>query len=369
MAARGRRAAPAGAATLASAAAGVLLAATAAAHEVGLSRGTYAIEGERVTTEIVVSQREIVGVVPELDADHDGRITDAEITPARPALQKGLVDRIEVRSNDAGCPGVLAEVHLAAEDGFVWRATYTCAAPVARARLDFYLLDDLSHGHRHIARSSSGVQIVETVMSRTQRTLELSADRSAASAPVKKAPPSLFVLGVERALTGYEHLVFLFGLLIVGGSRRSLLWIVASFTLACSIGLWLAALGAWAPRPAILGPAIALSIAYVGVESCFAKSAEKRWRIALPFGLVHGFGLAGALGEGALPKVGAPAGLFLFNAGVELGHLGFLAAVLPVLVLARKQPWFEKYGVRAASAAVALAGLAWLVVRLFTGRP
>jgi hydrogenase/urease accessory protein HupE len=337
----------------------------ALAHEVGLSRGTYAIEGDRVTAEIVMSRREVSSVVDGLDADHDGDLTAAELSAARGAIQKAVVDRIAVQSDGAACAGALTEASLAEQDGLVLRAAFTCPAPIARAKLDFPLMDDLSHGHRHIARSSGGAQVVETVVSRGQRSFEVSAQGGAAPPPPKKDRLALLGMGVEHILTGYDHLVFLLGLVLVGGRWRSLLWVVTAFTIAHSITLGLAALGVWTPRPTIIEPAIALSIAYVGVENFFVKNAEKRWRITFPFGLVHGFGFAGALREVALPKAEVPEALFLFNAGVELGQLGVLAIVLPGLALLRKKPWFEKYGVRAVSAAIVAAGLIWFVARAF----
>lgn len=341
------------------------LAGLARAHEVGLSRGTYVVEGERVTAEIVLSRREVASIVPAVDADRDGSVTASELDAARPALKKGIVDRILVRSGDAPCPGVVVEARLAEEDGLDLRAAFTCSAVISQAHVELPLLDDLANGHRHIARAATGVQVTETVLSRAQRGFDIGAPSGGAVPPPKRDRFSMLVLGVEHILTGYDHLLFLFGLVLVGGRWRSLLWVVTAFTLAHSITLGLAALGVWTPKPSIIEPLIALSIAYVGVENFFVKNAEKRWRITFPFGLIHGFGFAGALREVALPRADVPAALFLFNAGVELGQIGVLAIVLPLLAVLRKQPWFEKVGVRVASAAIVVAGLVWFFTRVF----
>ncbi|MEZ4315336.1 MAG: HupE/UreJ family protein [Polyangiaceae bacterium] len=345
------------------------LAGTAIAHEVGLSRGTYSAAGDHLTAELVLSRKETASVVPGLDADADGKLSPAELTAASASLKTSLVDRIHVTSAGSPCPGALDEATLSEEDGLSVRATYTCPAPVASATIDLALLDDLAFGHRHIARTAAGTHVTEAVMSRSHRTLEV-----VASSPGGPPPPpkhdylAMLGLGVEHILTGYDHLVFLLGLVLVGGRWRSLLWVVTAFTLAHSITLAMAALGVWAPRPSIIEPAIALSIAYVGVENFFVKDAEKRWRITFPFGLIHGFGFAGALQEVALPKADVPAALFLFNAGVELGQVAVLAVVLPVLALARKRPWFEKRGVQVGSALIVVAGLAWFFTRVFGGK-
>ena len=171
-------------------------------------------------------------------------------------------------------------------------------------------------------------------------------------------------LGVEHILTGYDHLVFLLGLILVGGSLRSLVGVVSAFTIAHSITLALAATGVLAPSPRFIEPLIALSIAYVGVENLFVKDASRRWRITFPFGLIHGFGFAGALREIGLPAGQVPVALVSFNLGVELGQLGVLALALPMVLAARRAPQFGDRGVKVVSSTIALAGVVLFVVRI-----
>jgi hydrogenase/urease accessory protein HupE len=175
-------------------------------------------------------------------------------------------------------------------------------------------------------------------------------------------------LGVEHILTGADHLVFLLGLILVGGRLRSLVGVVSAFTLAHSITLALATLSIFAPSPRLVEPAIALSIAYVGVENLFVKDASKRWRITFPFGLIHGFGFAAALREIALPRAQIPIALVSFNLGVEIGQLGVLAIALPLTVAARNAPWFGDRGVKLLSLAIAIGGAALFVERLVAYR-
>src|SRR5690606_7734829 len=108
--------------------------------------------------------------------------------------------------------------------------------------------------------------------------------------------------------------------------------------------------------PRLVEPAIALSIVYVGIENFFVRDASKRWRITFPFGLIHGFGFAGALEEVALPRAQIPGALLFFNLGVEVGQLAVLAVVLPMIFWLRERDWFEPRAVRVVSGAVALAG-------------
>jgi hydrogenase/urease accessory protein HupE len=174
----------------------------------------------------------------------------------------------------------------------------------------------------------------------------------------------LFRLGVQHILLGYDHLIFLLGLLLIGGRLRPLLVMVTAFTVAHSITLGLAALGVWAPSPRMVEPAIALSIAYVGVENWFVHDAARRWLITFPFGLIHGFGFAGALREISLPSSELPLALAAFNLGVEGGQVAVLAVVLPAVLWLGRSRWFADRGVKAASAAIALAGLFWFALRL-----
>ena len=97
------------------------------------------------------------------------------------------------------------------------------------------------------------------------------------------------------------------------------------------------------------------------------KDASKRWRITFPFGLIHGFGFAGALQEIALPRSSVPTALVSFNLGVEAGQLAVLALLLPLVLFLRGKTWFEPRGVCVVSGAVALAGGVWFVERVVSG--
>jgi hypothetical protein len=94
------------------------------------------------------------------------------------------------------------------------------------------------------------------------------------------------------------------------------------------------------------------------------KDATKRWRITFPFGLVHGFGFAGALREVAVSRSRLVPALGAFNVGVEVGQLAALAALLPLLAWLRRREWLDARAVKVASALVVIAGAVWLVLRL-----
>lgn len=141
-------------------------------------------------------------------------------------------------------------------------------------------------------------------------------------------------LGIEHILTGVDHLLFVFGLMLLVVGRRRLAGAITAFTAAHSLSLALAALG-WVQAPvALVEAAIALSIVFVAVEIVQrwhgqpGLTSRRPWLVAFAFGLLHGFGFAGALAEIGLPANALVPALLLFNLGVELGQLAFIAAVL-----------------------------------------
>lgn len=140
-------------------------------------------------------------------------------------------------------------------------------------------------------------------------------------------------LGVEHILLGVDHLLFVLGLLIVG-DRWMLLKTITSFMLAHSITLAIATLGyASAPIPP-LNAAIALSILFLGPEIVrkwrgqTSLTIRHPWVVAFAFGLLHGFGFAGGLTMMGLPQAEIPLALLLFNVGVEIGQVSFVATIV-----------------------------------------
>lgn len=174
-------------------------------------------------------------------------------------------------------------------------------------------------------------------------------------------------LGVEHILTGYDHLLFLFGVLLVCRRWGSLLAVVTSFTVGHSLTLIAATLDWATVPPAVIEPTIAATIVFVGVENLLRRGAEprERWLLTFCFGLIHGFGFAGILrdlGVGGDGR-GLMVPLFSFNLGVELGQLLIAVVVLPLLWWAHRFPVFDRRGVPALSVLVGVAGLYWFLER------
>lgn len=186
-------------------------------------------------------------------------------------------------------------------------------------------------------------------------------------------------LGIEHILTGPDHLLFVLGLMLVvatfGGGWRLLLASLTAFTLAHSLTLGLAMFGIWGLPPKPVEILIALSIVLLAVE--LAEHARRQqqglrptltlrkpWLVAFLFGLLHGFGFAGALSEVGLPDAARGWALFLFNLGVEIGQLVFVATVLLLVNIARK--FIPRFNPQSGAITIALGAIAvyWTLDRI-----
>ena len=173
-------------------------------------------------------------------------------------------------------------------------------------------------------------------------------------------------LGIEHILTGYDHLLFLLGLLVVCRRFSTTLTIVTCFTVAHSLTLALAALNVVTIPSRVVEPLIAASITFVGVENLVRRGEPKgRWLLTFAFGLIHGFGFASVLREAGVGAGGKALALplFAFNLGVEIGQLAVVAILLPLLWKLRTRRLFDRYGVSVISLVVVLLGSYWLLRR------
>jgi len=176
---------------------------------------------------------------------------------------------------------------------------------------------------------------------------------------------SFFLLGIEHILSGYDHLLFLLGLLLRGGGWVSLAKIITAFTLAHSVTLALAVLNLVVLPDRLVEAVIALSIAFVAAENLFLSPVvSRRWLVSFCFGLVHGFGFSSALRELGLPRQGLVLSLLGFNLGVETGQALVVALALPALVILRRTGW-EPRMVTSSSLAILVIGLVLFVERVF----
>jgi len=180
-----------------------------------------------------------------------------------------------------------------------------------------------------------------------------------------------FTLGLEHILLGIDHLLFVLALLMLVKGRRRLLWTITAFTVAHSITLAAATMGWVAVSSGPAEAVIALSIVFVAAEIIHGLrgregiTARAPWIVAFVFGLLHGFGFAGALHEIGLPGNAIPLALFLFNVGVEAGQLFFVAGVLVLALLLQRVPSLRPARLRAIPAyGIGAVAAFWTIERV-----
>lgn len=359
--------------SLAALGAAALLAARADAHEVGLSRGEYVVAGATVRAQVTFARRELIALVAGLDADHDGALTPAELAAARGSIEGALVGRIVVKGDGAACPGTIERAELVEGDGVLVSAVYHCAAPPRQIGVALGFLEDLPYGHRHLARASAGAGAASINRVLSQRDPALSLDVPAGATPPAAPPARSTPLrsGALHVLAPPAAPAFLLALLATCTGRstrgaassplRAVLAAAGAFAAAAAVGVVLGARGLFLPGPRVLGAAVALSLVYVGLEALLSSEAspagQRRWRVAVPFGVVHGLASVAAF-----QRAGAPGELGVFVAGAALALGVVTAALVAAAAGARRWPAFQTRGVAALGAVVAAGGAIGLFV-------
>jgi hypothetical protein len=233
------------------------------------------------------------------------------------------------------------------------------------------LIRSLARGHRQYlqVQDSSGKTIAEKLLSADADRARAEfgvADAAATTPEAISSFGNFLVLGVKHILTGYDHLLFLFGLLVVVRGLISSLSIITSFTIAHSITLAAATFNLAQIPSRIVEPLIAASIVFVGVENLLRGGVPKaRHLVTFGFGLIHGFGFASVLREMGVGAGGAALPLLSFNIGVELGQIMVVAVALAIIWKLRANPVFMLRWVPACSAVVVLLGSFWFVERVW----
>jgi hydrogenase/urease accessory protein HupE len=341
------------------------------AHDPGLSSLTIRPRASGLEATLTLAVKDAAQLV-DLDENHDGTVTQVEFARGRRQLEATAASEIVIAANGKVAKDKSISSHLDRNDNVEVRLDF---GPTVFSSLliQSKLIASLPLGHRQYlqVQNSAG----ETVF---ERLLSASADRATVQMPhtnpsiAAREALSTFAnflsLGVKHILTGYDHLLFLFGLLVVARGFVSSLSIVTSFTIAHSITLAGATLNLMQIPSRIVEPLIAASIVFVGVENLLRGEIPKSRRlVAFGFGLIHGFGFASALQETGIASGagGIVLPLFSFNLGVELGQVMVAAAMLPIIWKLWENPLFIARWTPACSTAVVLLGSFWLVERVY----
>ena len=280
----------------------------------------------------------------------------------RDGLLSSLADKIVLVADGLPCPVGARSLQAAAADSVTLTFAFTCADRVRDLVVRDDLFDVLGKDHHTLARIDAPGRTWQFAFAPDTREARV----RVADGPSGAA--SFVRLGIEHILTGYDHLLFLAGLLVACRRFGSMVKIVTFFTVAHSITLALATLNLVSISPRIVEPLIAATIVFVAVENLIRRDEpQKRWMLTFIFGLIHGFGFAWALRERGVGRGGGSIAmpLFAFNLGVETGQLAIAAIVLPVFLALRRRPRFVRFAVPVVSIVVGLFGSYWLIKRMF----
>jgi hydrogenase/urease accessory protein HupE len=333
-------------------AAALLFSAAASAHQNTVSYSELEVRGRAVEGTLRFSLADLR--------------TQIQLEPPRlplPALAKLVLQPFTLRAGGKLCALQPLAAEMEGGDGVLLRASWLCDEPVEELVVRVGFLESFPIGHVHLSRIAFGPrEISQRAAQAGEPSFEVRRSRSVAAEAWR-----FLLLGIGHIFTGYDHIAFLIGLLLLGGTLLELVKIVTAFTVAHSFTLALAALDVFAPSPRLVEPLIAASIVYVGVENLWALRTSRaasalrhRWMITFAFGLVHGFGFASVLRELELPRAVLATGLVSFNLGVEVGQVAIVLLAVPLLRRLRKLPAFSP----ALSACVSVLGAFWLVQRV-----
>lgn len=313
-----------------------------------------------------------------LDTDGDGALTWGEVRAARTRIFDYTFARLQFQSADATCQidahDVLIDQH---SDGAyaVLRFNAICARAVDALTIDYQLLFELDAQHRGLLRLNAHGSTQSAVFAPDTRAQKF----SLGTATALSGFGSYIALGMHHIVAGFDHLLFLFALLLPAVLRRvdntwryvehlrpaliDIAKVVTAFTLAHSLTLALAVFNLLQLPSLLVESAIAASIIVAALNNVWPLFTAKRWTLACVFGLMHGFGFSGALTDLGLAREPLATALLGFNLGVELAQLGFIALLVPALFALRRRVPYVRGVLAPGSALIALLGTAWLLER------
>ena len=324
-----------------------VLPAAAHAHDPGLSSLDVRIAPERI-----IAVLSLAAADARIAADASGKALDAFALDSIELMLDGsrLAGSVETQATDRDAGTKLTLVFDRAQGS---RLTIHSSVPQRLAR-----------GHRQLVtvHGTAGRRLTERMLDTHLNVVDVDLRDEPVSTSTAR---QFFGLGLHHILSGYDHLLFLAALLLglqrLSGVART----VTAFTIAHSLTLSLAVLGLVHIPASVVEPIIALSIVFVGIENLVRGQLDSRWKLTFAFGLVHGFGFAGALQEVGIGTGGADivAPLAWFNAGVEVGQLGVAILVWPLLQLLNARPALRVRLASVSSLLVVGAGTYWMVER------
>ena len=300
-------------------------ASVAYAHNTQLSSAKLQIAGTLVMADIDMNGRDLEVALGRRLLGADGAVRPAALAEAAGAVAGYLTERLILGTRDVHCRLRVASLEPVAEHVRV-RAEFPCprfsGALVYRATL----FTEVDPRARHMVTVTGDTKRF-ALLSVTTPTLEITSVRESPWVVCGR----YLLAGIEHIAIGFDHVAFLLVTIVWARRFVPLLQVITAFTVAHSITLSLAVFGVVAVPSAWIEAGIAASIVYVAVENFFVRDVRRRWPLTFAFGLIHGFGFAGVLGDYGVPPEALVPALAGFNQGVEIGQVGIVSATLLVL--------------------------------------
>ena len=334
----------------------LLFATIARAHDVPRSEAHIDVQGNEVRMDLRINLLEMNGI----DVNGDGLISYDELDRSIDRIYQGVKQHYLLRSPDAPTYITLEHYSVAESHVLDLQVLYVFSRDIKQLQITSTLYQILQPGHEHLVTFTGNDKVQEAVLNASNFTTAFTVGATS----YLKTVGNFVHLGVTHIFTGYDHLSFLLGLLIVTTSVGALVRVVTSFTLAHSITLALATFNIIVLPTRLTESIIALSIAYVAAENLLGMRAIERHRVTFLFGLAHGFGFSNVLREMNLSRSHLALSLFSFNAGVEVGQLAFVLMLFPAVIYLASMGW-QRQSRLSVSLGVMCLALYWFVRRAF----
>ncbi|WP_430509923.1 HupE/UreJ family protein [Gottfriedia solisilvae] len=359
----------------------------ASAHNYSASFTNIKFEKEQTEMTFTIDSISLIELIDGIDPNNNFKLEKSELKKEEHHLEEIVSEKLSLdKNNEEQTPTVEKMKKIKKEDVeyIEFTVLFPAFAPGDTISLNdgFYTGDSGTTNYVNLLTATYGSETSQAALQGTSRTwtillTEAQQDQQSTDGQAQDTKQvtdsksdedtsswlSFFKLGMLHILTGYDHLLFLFALLLSRQSLKQFIGTITAFTIAHSITLTLAVFGIVDLPSKFVESVIALSICYVAIENIFKEKINYRWAITFIFGLIHGMGFASILKEMELPKSNLAVALLNFNLGIEFIQLCIALLIVPILLKLQALTKYQKY-VKIGSFFIFILGLIWLVQRL-----
>ena len=338
------------------------------AHATQLSSSAIRLQGSTAVIDLELNGRDIDVALKAHIVDASLQVAPDQLRQVQDQLVGYVLQHARVLNTaGAACQGWGERVEPKAEHVLL-RIRWTCPPMNGSLAYDVTLFQEIDPAARHMVTVSGELSRMG-LLSVSNPRLKLANTQ----AQLAEVLWHYLVSGIEHIVSGYDHIAFLVAVIVWGRRLWPLVGVVTAFTVAHSVTLTLAVLDIVSPPAKLVETLIALSIVYVAAENFFVRDIRHRWIITFLFGLVHGFGFAGALKAYGLPRDALIPALAAFNVGVEVGQIVVVLVALGAMralemglraLSGRPRQLPDPRFVRVVSTGVLLLGVYWTLERL-----